>query len=159
MGGRPGLWRGRLGQVAPILEPPGGTHRLIHMMRCARFLFLIVLVQLTMACGSQQPATGSHESLVVGTVTVGPISPVQRAGKPNTRPLPGAAVEALRGGDVVAAARSDDRGRYELSVRPGTYLIRVQPPGRLLARNPARTVTVSAGETLTVNFFLDTGIR
>jgi hypothetical protein len=59
----------------------------------------------------------------------------------------------------VAVTRSDDRGRYELTVRPGTYLLRARPPVRFLAKNPVRTVTISAGETLTVNFRLDTGIR
>ena len=105
------------------------------------------------------PGTGSRASLVVGTVTAGPVTPVQRAGKPNTRPLPGAAVEALRGGDVVAFTRCDDRGRYGLTVRPGTYLIRVRPPGRFLTKYPVKTVTIAAGETLTVDFLLDTGIR
>jgi hypothetical protein len=125
----------------------------------ARFIVLIVLVELMVACGSQQPTTGSRGSLIVGTVTAGPIVPVERVGRPNTRPLPGATVEALRGSDVVAVTRSDDRGRYELTVRPGTYLIRAKPPGRFLGKNPVKTVTTSAGETLTVNFLLDTGIR
>jgi hypothetical protein len=33
------------------------------------------------------------------------------------------------------------------------------PAGRFLSKSPDKTVTVSAGETLTVNFLLDTGIR
>ena len=111
-----------------------------------------------MGCG-QHPATGSQASVVAGTVTAGPVTPVQQVGRPNSRPLPGATIEALRGGDVIAAARSDDRGRYRLTVRPGTYLIRVMPAGRFLSKSPDKTVTVSAGETLTVNFLLDTGIR
>jgi hypothetical protein len=114
---------------------------------------------LTVACGGQQPASGSLGSLIVGTVTAGPISPVQHVGRPDARPLPGATVEALRGSEIIAVTRSDDHGRYELTVRPGTYVIRARPPGRFLAKNPVRTVTISAGETLTVNFRLDTGIR
>ncbi len=129
------------------------------MILGARFLFLIVLVELMVACGSQQPVTGSPGSHVVGTVTAGPISPVQHVDRPNTRPVPGATIEALRGSDVVAVARADDGGRYELIVRPGTYVIRVKPPGRFLSKNPVNTVTVSAGETVTVDFRLDTGIR
>jgi hypothetical protein len=95
----------------------------------------------------------------VGTVTAGPVIPVARPGTPNSRPLPGVAVEAVRGGVAVAVARSDDRGRYELTVSPGTYLIRVEAPGRFLSRHPGETVTVSAEETVTVSFRLDTGIR
>jgi len=125
----------------------------------ARFLVLIEVVELMVAGCGQQRASGSQASVVAGTVTAGPVTPVQQVGRPNSRPLPGATIEALRGGDVVAAARSDDRGRYRLTVRPGTYLIRVMPAGRFLSKSPDKTVTVSAGETLTVNFLLDTGIR
>lgn len=111
------------------------------------------------ACSGPQPAPGAQASRVAGTVTAGPVTPVARAGTPDSRPLAGVTVEALRGGVAVAVARSDDRGRYEITVRPGTYLIRVEAPGRFLSRHPGETVTVSAGETVTVNFPLDTGIR
>jgi hypothetical protein len=123
------------------------------------FLAPFVLAVLMVACGSRQPAAGSHTSLVVGTVTAGPVAPIEHPGRPNTRRLPGASIEALRASDVIAVTHSDDAGRYRLSVRPGTYLIRAQPPGRFLSTNPVKTVTISAGETLTVDFLLDTGIR
>lgn len=122
-------------------------------------MFLAVLVPLMMGCGSQRPPTGPQPSLVVGTVTAGPITPVARPGRPDTRPLAGATVEALRGSDVVAVTHSDDHGRYQLSLRPGSYLIRARGPGRFLSRDPGKTVTISAGQTLTVDFGLDTGIR
>jgi hypothetical protein len=111
------------------------------------------------ACSSPRPAPGAPASRVVGTVTAGPVTPVARPGTPNSRPLPGVTVEAVRDGAVAAAARSDDRGRYRLTVDPGSYLIRVEAPGRFLSRHPGETVTVSPGETVTVNFPLDTGIR
>ena len=103
-----------------------------------------------------QPA----ESLVVGVVEAGPIRPVVIVGdsRPNTRPVAGAVVEALRGGNVVAATTTDDAGSYELRVHPGTYLVRVTAAG-LHSKEPGQTVTVSAGESLTVSFVLDTGIR
>jgi Carboxypeptidase regulatory-like domain len=122
-------------------------------------MVLAALVQLVVACGSQQPATGSQASLVMGTVTAGPIAPVSHAGRPNTRPLPGATVEALHGSSVKAVTHSDDRGHYKLSLRPGTYLIRARPQGRFPSTNPGKKVTIFAGETLTVNLRLDTGIR
>jgi hypothetical protein len=96
---------------------------------------------------------------VVGTVSAGPVTPVARAGTPDSRPLPGVTVEAVRDGAVVAAVRSDDRGRYQLTVSPGSCLIRVEAPGRFLSRHPGETVTVAAGQTVTVSFTLDTGIR
>jgi carboxypeptidase family protein len=100
------------------------------------------------------------ESAVEGTVEAGPIRPVIMVGdsRPNTRPVAGAVVEALHEGSVAATSTTDDAGRYELRVRPGTYLVRATAAG-LHTKEPARTVTVSPGETLTVRFVLDTGIR
>jgi hypothetical protein len=98
-------------------------------------------------------------AVVMGTVEAGPLYPLTMPDRPNTRPVPGAVVEALHDGNVVAATTTDDAGRYDLRVRPGTYLIRVRAEGRLRSQEPGRTVTVSAGETLSVRFVLDTGIR
>ncbi|HLX47199.1 MAG TPA: carboxypeptidase-like regulatory domain-containing protein [Streptosporangiaceae bacterium] len=95
---------------------------------------------------------------VTGTVEAGPVRPVGIVGQPNTRPVAGAVVEALRDGNVVAATTADDAGRYELTVPPGTCLIRATAKG-LHSKEPGKTVTVSPGETLTVRFVLDTGIR
>src|SRR5438105_3455543 len=97
-------------------------------------------------------------AVVMGTVEAGPIRPITMAGKPNTRRVAGAVVQALHEGNVVAATTTDDVGRYELRVHPGTYLIRATAQG-LHSKEPGRTVTVSPGETVTVRFILDTGIR
>ena len=97
-------------------------------------------------------------SVVTGTVeaiwspTIGP-------GELVTRPVAGAVVEALDEGNVVAATTTDDAGRYELRVHPGTYLIRAAAKGPLGTPESSRTVTVAAGETLTVRLLLDIGIR
>lgn len=103
-----------------------------------------------------QPA----ESVVVGIVEAGPLRPVIIVGdsRPITRPVAGAVVEALHEGNVVAASTTDDVGSYLLRVQPGTYLVRVTAAG-LHSKEPGQTVTVSAGESLTVSFVLDTGIR
>jgi len=97
-------------------------------------------------------------SMVVGTVEAGPLYPLAMPDRPNTRPVQSAVVEALHDGNVVAATTTDDAGRYELRVHPGTYLIRARAEG-LHSKEPGKTVTVSAGETLSVRFVLDTGIR
>jgi len=129
------------------------------MRSYARWLCLIALVELAAGCGSQRPGTASPVASIAGTVLAGPISPVSRAGHPNTRPVQGASVEALRGSQVVAAARSDSAGHYDLKVQPGTYAIRVTSAGYLLARQQPRIITVSAGQRETVTFQRDTGIR
>ena len=93
-------------------------------------------------------------SVVTGIVEAGPIRPLGF----ETRNVAGAVVEALHKGDVVAATTTDEAGRFELRVQPGTYLIRAKAEG-LHSKEPGRTVTVASGETLTVTFVLDTGIR
>jgi hypothetical protein len=122
-------------------------------------LCFITLVGLATGCGSQRPATGSPGVAITGTVSAGPISPVARVGHPNTRPVPGASVEAQRGSKVVATARTDGAGHYELKLQPGTYEIRAISDGYPFARPQPKVVTVFAGQPETVDFVLDTGIR
>jgi hypothetical protein len=103
--------------------------------------------------GSPPVASG-----VAGHVSAGPVTPVSRPGQPDTRPVDGARVEALRGTDVVALTSTDRAGYYQLQLAPGTYVIAVTYPG--LRPSPLeKTVAVSAGQLHTLNFVLDTGIR
>ncbi len=124
----------------------------------ARPTFLVIVTGLLVACGSQRPAAGPPASLVTGTVAAGPVSPVARPGVPATRAVRGATVEALRGNQVMATAYTDEAGRYELRLQPGTYLIRTQSD-KYLSREASKTVTLSRGQKLTVNLVFDTGIR
>jgi hypothetical protein len=122
------------------------------------FLPIVLPCLLIAACGTQHPPTGSPGSWVTGTVVAGPIAPVARPGVPTTRPVPGATVEALRGTEVMAVALTDAAGGYRLTLPPGTYLI-LAKADRYLEKRKSQTVALSAGETLKVNFVIDTGIR
>ena len=128
------------------------------MIPGARLAFLTVVAGSLMACGSQHPAAGPPASLITGTVAAGPIAPLARPGVPATRAVPGMTVEALRAGQVRATASTDEAGRYELRLQPGTYLIRAQSD-KYLSRQASKTVTLPAGQKLTVNLVFDTGIR
>jgi Carboxypeptidase regulatory-like domain len=96
-------------------------------------------------------------SVVAGTVEA-IWSPNIGPGELDTRPVAEAVIEALHEGAVVAATTTDDAGRYELTVHPGTYLIRATAKG---PRSPesSRTVTVTAGEPITLRLLLDIGMR
>lgn len=96
--------------------------------------------------------------MVTGTVAAGPMSPLARPGVPATRAVPGIMVEAVRGNQLRATAYTDEAGRYELRLQPGTYLIRTQSD-KYLSRQASKTVTLSRGQTLTINLIFDTGIR
>lgn len=123
----------------------------------ARFSLLIIVSALIVACGSLRPVAGPPASVVTGIVAVGPVSPGAQPGVPATRAVPGATVEALRGNRVIATAYTDDAGRYELRLQPGTYLIRAQSD-KYLSREKSRTVVLSGGRRQTVNLVFDTGI-
>jgi hypothetical protein len=129
-----------------------------HVIVGARLTVLIILTGLIVACGSYRPRAGPPASLVSGTVAAGPVVPVARPGVPATRAVRGATVEALRGNQVMATAYTNEAGRYELKLQPGTYLIRTQSD-KYLSREANKTVTLSRGQKLTVNLVFDTGIR
>ena len=109
---------------------------------------------MTADCGAQPPGTAPGAALVTGTVSVS-VAPRAGPGMPAQRPVPAATVQALRGSDVAAAARTNAAGRYELSLQPGTYVIAAEARG-YLSLWPPRTVTVSASRTLAVSFVLST---
>jgi hypothetical protein len=124
----------------------------------ARLALVIIVMGLIVACGSYRPGAAPPTSLVTGTVAAGPVTPLARPGQPATSPVRRAAVEALRGNQVMATAYTDEAGRYKLRLQPGTYLIRTQSD-RYLSRQASKTVTLSRGQKLTVNLVFDTGIR
>jgi hypothetical protein len=128
------------------------------VIRSARLTVLIILTGLCVACGGSRPGTGPPPSLVTGTVAAGPAAPLARPGVPATRAVRGAAVQALRGNQVMAIAYTNKAGRYELRLQPGSYLIRTQSD-TYLSREARKTVTLSRGQKLTVNLVFDTGIR
>lgn len=125
----------------------------------ARLTVLIIVTGLlSVACGSYRPGTSPPASLVTGRVAAGPGTPLARPGVPATHAVRGAIVKALRGNQVMATAHTDEAGRYELRLQPGTYLIRTQSD-KYLSSQASKTVTLSRGQKLTVNLVFDTGIR
>jgi hypothetical protein len=102
-------------------------------------------------------------SALRGVAQAGPIFPVERPGVPNTRPLPGAiiTIQPAGGGPELARATTDQDGRFQIPLAPGTYLIVPLPPqpGAVLPRGIPQTVTVKAGGFTDVVVEYDTGIR
>jgi hypothetical protein len=118
------------------------------------FLALILIA----ACGSQHPAAAPPTSVVAGTVSAGPVSPLARPGVPATVTVRGTTVVVLSGSQVIATTRTDQAGRYEFKLQPGTYLIRAQSD-KYISKEKSESVTLSPGQDLTVNLIFDTGIR
>ena len=110
---------------------------------------------------------------LAGHATVGPICPVEQVGKPC--PVPPEAYTARQVGVfaqatastpegqtneiLIASKHLDANGNYQFSLMPGTYTIKAS--GMMVDRLDAvvGTVTIKSGETATLDFSIDTGIR
>ena len=94
-------------------------------------------------------------TLLHGTVTVGPTSPVCRVGEPCTKPAAHTALTFTRAGYVNRRVSTDAAGRYRVSLAAGTWTLRTT-----LGIRPAPVrFFVPRAPTATRNFSFDTGIR
>jgi hypothetical protein len=125
----------------------------------ATTIALIALVAAFMltACGAASGPTG----LLQGTVTLGPISPVEQVGAPpNTRPYAATIDVETPGGDVVATVSSGEDGDFAVRLPAGSYrLVPRSPEGQPLPRATPLGAAVAADGTTTVTIAYDTGIR
>jgi hypothetical protein len=116
--------------------------------------------QLTVDGGS---AKAKPDSGIDGLALVGPMSPVDRLGVPNSKPLAGAViwVEVAATGRVVVTVVTDHNGRFHANVAPGTYrLVPVSPgPRPMIPFGTPQTVVVKFGDDTDVTLTYDSGIR
>ncbi len=96
---------------------------------------------------------------IFGVVSAGPTCPVERVGNPcPPRPVSGTVDVRTGAGGVVATTRTDSKGRYSVSVKPGTYLLTVLT-GSVFPRCPSRTVNITSKASVQADINCDTGIR
>lgn len=115
-------------------------------------------VVLKVAVKQQAATTGG----VMGTVTIGPICPVERIDQPCVVPP-----EVYTSRSVIVYGPTEDaqisqtkltaEGTFKLSLAPGTYWLQIDPAG--IGPGEKKLVTVIADKISTVNFDIDTGIR
>jgi len=110
-------------------------------------------------CGSASPPSVAAATLF-GVVQAAPSCPVERVGtRCPPRPVRGASVEAVQAGDVIASTRTDERGRFQLRLIPGRYLIRATNVGGY-ASSDQRSVNVrDVGPAQLIRLVVDSGIR
>ncbi len=99
-------------------------------------------------------ATGLH-----GVVMRGPTMPVCIVGKPCSAPAAGAVLVFSRAGRIVGRTRTNARGRYDVTLAPGWYSVRLAQAPRIGRGLRPTEVRVPAGASRRVDFFVDTGIR
>lgn len=125
----------------------------------------VLAAALVVACTSLVADEGRARGLLTGAVSIGPICPVERAGEP-CAPSPDlfAQVRLLvhsATGRRLARVDLDGSGRYRVELPAGSYLVKLEH--RLGIDRGAgerfRAVQVAAGETMVLDFAIDTGIR
>ena len=94
-------------------------------------------------------------TLLHGTVTIGPTSPVCRVDEPCTKPAANAMLSFARPGFATHRLRTDSAGRYRVSLAAGTWTLRTT----LGIRPAPLRFVVPHAITATHNFSFDTGIR
>ncbi|MGA9533632.1 MAG: hypothetical protein WBR18_13025 [Anaerolineales bacterium] len=120
------------------------------------------LIALAMAgCGSQPVATG----ILRGTVTVGPLTPVQR----DVDPTPtiaaqvytsrGLVISSEDGNQEISRVQFEADGTYQVTLPVGRYRIDLQPSGIDRADGLPTVVVIEAGATTRMDLDIDTGIR
>jgi hypothetical protein len=105
------------------------------------------------------PSAGSG---VWGTVTLGPLCPVQREDQPcPDRSLAATIVLRDASGDEVGRATSGSDGRYQIAAPPGDYILDPQPlDGQQLPHAGPIEVTIEGGAYWAlVDIAYDSGIR
>ncbi len=121
------------------------------------------IVALFVACSPSPGGVGAQpQGTLSGTVVAGPTCPVERADQPcPPRPVPNRQVMIeTPGGAVVTKATTDQNGRFQVALAPGTYEVQVAPGTSPFPIQRARqSVTITAGQMVKIQIELDTGIR
>ncbi len=132
------------------------------MMRAFALILcvLALLAALSAGCRPVDQGTGTLQ----GTVTIGPISPVQREGvKEEVPPAVYAARKVMvydtGGKKLVRQVDLEDDGAYSVELEVGTYTVDINRIGVDFSDEVPRQVDIVAGETVVLDIDIDTGIR
>jgi len=116
---------------------------------------LVALASAFAVVGEARTSTAS--SGLHGVVMRGPTKPVCRD-DPCEEPAAGVVLRFTRNGRLVAAATTNQAGRYFVRLAPGSYVV-TTPRRRVGTGLTPRLVRAHKGQISVVNFHLDTGIQ
>ena len=103
-------------------------------------------------------ASGGTATGLKGKVMRGPTQPVCRITEPCEEPAKGVTLVFSRAGKVVARAKTNQKGWYRVTLRPGRYTVRSN--NTVLSRGLSpRSATVPKASVKRLDFDIDTGIR
>ena len=106
---------------------------------------------------------GDASGTLTGTVTIGPLCPVEPCSVPRDQVDAAYAARPLlimtEGGTLVQSVTANPDTGYSVSLRPGTYIVDITHQGIGGSPDLPKTVTIRAGETVRLDIDIDTGIR
>jgi hypothetical protein len=134
-----------------------------------RLLLVLLIIGALAACSSLPTSdtptpdmpTPDSSSGVFGQVTIGPMCPVVRIGKPCPDQPYQATLDVLTAsGDPVTRITTDAECNFRVSLVPGGYILRPESPGkRPLPTAQEQQFTVVAGQFTELLVTFDSGIR
>lgn len=95
---------------------------------------------------------------IEGEVVLGPISPVEMAGVSNDRPYQTSISVVDEAGRTVMVFQSNARGRFQVELAPGRYVLRPHSPISSPSA-PAQPISVEKSRYTSVRICYDSGIR
>lgn len=105
-----------------------------------------------------------QKGVLTGHVTIGPLRPVERPGDPTD--IPPEVYDARKvmvydrsGKNLVKRVDIGHDGRYRVELPPGVYVVDINRLGIDRSREVPRTIEIRAGEVVTIDIDIDTGIR
>jgi len=141
------------------MQKPGLDRSLLIVILIA----IAVAVAIVMSITTTAPGSGGGTGTLAGTVTIGPLCPVEPC---TVTPDQLAAAYAARtivvsipGGAVIAEAVPDPYTGYSFILKPRTYVVDIRHQGIDRSQELPKTVTVHTGETIRLDISIDTGIR
>jgi hypothetical protein len=105
--------------------------------------------------GETEPSTGLEGVIVVNPAHAGPT----KVDVPNSAPLANVDFNVRKGNEIVASFRTDDLGRFRISLAPGHYIVSIKDGKRGIGRRGPFEVDIVAGQVKRVQWTCDTGMR
>ncbi|MBI4284030.1 MAG: hypothetical protein HY663_06135 [Chloroflexi bacterium] len=130
------------------------------MMRKTLVWLVVIIGLFFTACSSETTETGT----LAGRVTIGPISPVQRAGEEEVVPPEAYAARKImvydkNGSKLVKQVDLGRDGYYSVKLKPGIYTVDINHGGIDRSRDVPKKIEIRSGETVELDIAIDTGIR
>jgi hypothetical protein len=124
---------------------------------------MIAVAVILLTSDKVSPAPGSENGTLTGTVSIGPLCPMEPCNISDDRIASAYAARTIiisdPKGSVVAFAVPDPRTGYTVALKPGTYIVDIPRQGIGGSNQLPKTVIIRAGETIRLDISIDTGIR